>query len=253
MFGQNERMKQTLGNGETLFIREHFYTIQGEGPYAGTPAYFVRLGGCNLACHFCDTDFDFQNSTGQNVSEFIYEMITEHMEHTCGLVVLTGGEPMRQNIVPFVKECNERGMHVQIETSGTLWVPGLEGCDNFSIVCSPKTPKLHPEIIPHISALKYIISAPTAKFPRTVDDRGLPILSTQAYGFEMVPINPYAVLGVARPKELRSPSHRFPVYLQPMDVGEDEQNQKNMQYTAKLCMDHGYILCLQMHKIVGVP
>ena len=58
MFGKNPIRKAIFDNADFYEVQEIFLTIQGEGPYAGTPAIFIRLGGCNLACNFCDTEFE---------------------------------------------------------------------------------------------------------------------------------------------------------------------------------------------------
>ena len=64
MFGKNKILKPEIHDGNNLDVQEIFPTLQGEGPYAGWPAVFIRLGGCNLACDFCDTEFE----TYQNIS-----------------------------------------------------------------------------------------------------------------------------------------------------------------------------------------
>ena len=71
---------------------------------------------------------------------------------------MTGGEPFRQNIEPLVGRLLEQDLRVQIETSGTLWVD-LPEHPGLSIVCSPKTKNLHPDIIPRIAAFKYVLGA----------------------------------------------------------------------------------------------
>lgn len=62
MFGNNKISNIVPKGGDFLEVVKIFHTLQGEGPFAGTPAIFVRLGGCNLQCKFCDTEFDHFNS-----------------------------------------------------------------------------------------------------------------------------------------------------------------------------------------------
>lgn len=62
MFGRNPKLPQEFTDGKVLKVHSIFYTIQGEGPYSGRTAVFIRLSGCNLACSFCDTEFDLYES-----------------------------------------------------------------------------------------------------------------------------------------------------------------------------------------------
>ncbi|MBX9726502.1 MAG: 7-carboxy-7-deazaguanine synthase QueE, partial [Rickettsiales bacterium] len=118
MFGKNPKRAPEMTDGTTLHVVEIFPTLQGEGPCVGQPAVFVRLGGCNLACDFCDTEFEnFSAIPLQSMLENIHAHTTEGRD----LVVITGGEPMRQNIAPLCEALIAAGFRVQIETNGTLW------------------------------------------------------------------------------------------------------------------------------------
>src|SRR5215831_9563195 len=154
MFGKNAILKQELTT-ECLRVvaGSPFRTIQGEGPYAGYPAVFLRLHGCNLACTFCDTNFDDPNDP--YVSP---DMLVSHITRLWGpertlLLVITGGEPFRQNILPLIEHFHS--VLIQIETAGTLWIDGVE--KHAKIVCSPKTPTIHHAIYHHACAFKYVI------------------------------------------------------------------------------------------------
>ncbi len=116
--------KQDLS--QTLLVKEIFTSIQGEGPFVGHPATFVRLGRCNLQCSFCDTDYT-SDLTEMSVTQIISECDKE-------LVVITGGEPFLYDLTELVNTLNSRRHKVQIETNGTL-----KGRYNAYIVCSPKT------------------------------------------------------------------------------------------------------------------
>src|SRR4051812_2880501 len=106
MFGRNPVRKQEQGDGGTLWVQAVFYTLQGEGPFSGHPSVFVRLGGCNLRCVWCDTDFE-SSSWRPRLDELLARIEAVRPE-SCDLVVITGGEPFRQNIVPLVRHLLER-------------------------------------------------------------------------------------------------------------------------------------------------
>ena len=247
MFGNNPIRKQDLSRGERLWVQEVFYTIQGEGPFAGTPAVFVRLGGCNLKCFWCDTDFESSNwePSIMELVEAVERSFTSnqlHSPHEERLVVLTGGEPMRQDISYLVDELVERNCHVQIETNGTLWIEELEPhlfANQVTLVCSPKTGKVHEMIHSWCIDWKYICDELSAS---PVD--GLPMASTQV---KDRPCN------IARPKSWLGNVNT--IWIQPLDMDhvDPEITKRNIKHCVKIVMEHGYRLCLQQHKIVGLP
>ncbi len=100
---------------ETLNIAEIFYSIQGEGFHAGTPAIFIRSAGCNLACTFCDTDFSWKEKLS---AEAVRDRIAAF---SCRFVVLTGGEPTIQPraIRKLVALLHEHGYYITMETNGS--------------------------------------------------------------------------------------------------------------------------------------
>jgi 7-carboxy-7-deazaguanine synthase len=115
-------------------IAEIFYSLQGEGGLVGVPSVFVRTSGCNLRCVWCDTPYTSWHPEGDELS--IDEILTRVEAHAPARhVVLTGGEPM---IAPQVVELAEgfraRGLHITVETAGTVFHP--VACDLMSI--SPK-------------------------------------------------------------------------------------------------------------------
>lgn len=100
-----------------LQLSEIFYSIQGEGTYAGTPAVFVRLAGCNLACDFCDTDYSLKFLA--TVDEVVRRVRSEG--GSCPMVVLTGGEPLAQADAPALIDALRRdGRRVHVESNGTV-------------------------------------------------------------------------------------------------------------------------------------
>jgi 7-carboxy-7-deazaguanine synthase len=114
-------------------IAEVFLSIQGEGLLTGTESVFVRASGCNLRCWYCDTPYTSWSPEGDDLS--VEEILADIERHKCKHVVLTGGEPMLfSELVPLSEELHRRGLHITVETAGTLHLPVR--CDLMSI--SPK-------------------------------------------------------------------------------------------------------------------
>lgn len=218
--------KQSHDSSGTLEVHSIFPTIQGEGPFAGQRAIFVRLSGCNLACPLCDTEY-----TASRISMRPSDLVDEiaRIASPGQLVVITGGEPFRQNLRPAVEHILCAGFHVQIETNGTLFqsLP----YEAITVVCSPKTGAIHKRLEQYIGALKYVVHADS----QALDD-GLPIR---------------ALDHTASPRLARPPKgFRGVIYLQPVDVGNPEANQRCLTAAIKGVMEHGYTLGLQLHKII---
>lgn len=114
-------------------ISEIFYSIQGEGSLLGVPSVFVRTSGCNLRCTWCDTPYTSWHPEGQVLS--IDEIVARVGGYQARHVVVTGGEPMiAPEILQLTGQLRAAGLHITIETAGTVYVP-VE-CDLMSI--SPK-------------------------------------------------------------------------------------------------------------------
>jgi 7-carboxy-7-deazaguanine synthase len=122
-------------------IAEIFYSLQGEGSLVGVPSLFVRTSGCNLRCSWCDTPYTSWNPEGEDLS--IGEILDRAAQFSAAKhVVLTGGEPMiAPAIVELSERFRERGMHITVETAGTVFAP--VACDLMSI--SPKLSNSTPE------------------------------------------------------------------------------------------------------------
>lgn len=229
MFGDNPVRKPDRGPGLVLDVQSIFYTIQGEGPFTGQPSVFVRLWGCNLRCTFCDTDFESNVQPTMLVSD-VTSRVKELAGGKTALVVLTGGEPLRQNVVPLIMGLEATGMTVQIETAGTLWPEGLEKT-GAHIVVSPKTEKLHPSVQRYANTFKYVIRAGD-----TTPD-GYPSRNPQTG----------ELFNVARPED-----ETRPVYLSPMDEYNYELNKANVQEVKMHALATGRYVSIQTHKILGV-
>lgn len=124
---------------KTYKINEIFYSIQGEGYHAGTPAVFVRFSGCNLQCPFCDT----RHETGKEMTgQEIVNKVDRLTNGRTGLIVLTGGEPLLQLDEPLVRmllACNRPDGALAVETNGTQRTAWLDNFPRVWVTCSPKT------------------------------------------------------------------------------------------------------------------
>ena len=121
-------------------IAELFYSLQGEGALVGVPSVFIRSSGCNLRCSWCDTPYTSWQPEG--VEWTLDQILAEVKGRPARHVVITGGEPMIQpEIVPLTIRLRSLGMHITIETAGTVFEP--VACDLMSI--SPKLANSTPE------------------------------------------------------------------------------------------------------------
>lgn len=240
MHGKNKVAKRT-DNPFLLQVHEVFRTIQGEGPFSGRPAIFIRLSGCNLRCGFCDTVWDDDNDPFLT-PDAIMKQIDEQtgLAWRPELVVITGGEPMRQNLSLLISRLQEKGHIVQIETSGSLW---QELPSSVYIVVSPKTPSIHARYSDPAHqklAWKYVL-----RHGEIADD-GLPSTNPQPS------MKGRVGLPVARP-----PSHikGHQVYLQPCDEGaviNPEKNALNLRAVRDSALMYGYTATVQLHKLLDV-
>jgi 7-carboxy-7-deazaguanine synthase len=220
MFGENPKRPPIKGDGNTLEIQEIFQTIQGEGLYAGWPSVFIRLGGCNLACDFCDTEFE--NYKPIALTDIISTVQSLSNKGAINLAVITGGEPLRQPIGKLCSLLIENGFIVQIETNGTLF---QELDERVDVVCSPKNTngtysQIRPDLLERISAFKFIISAHDKNYSNTA--------------------------------EIGQSLYNVPVYIQPMDEQDPIKNTANLNLAIKLAMANGYRLSMQLHKLIGL-
>lgn len=221
MFGKNRQ--RGFERNAKLQVHEIFYTIQGEGPYSGIPAVFIRLTGCNLACSFCDTHWDDDEDLYWSIDEIMQE-IKDVMAPHCTLAIITGGEPLRQDaVVDLSRALIDDGWTVQIETAGTIWNERLP--KPVEIVVSPKTHRVMPGVAARAIAWKYII-----REGQTDPEDGLPL------------------------KVARHPAGFDPddIYCSPCDEHDDEKTAANYRLVAKTCMQHGYRAMVQLHKLLKV-
>jgi organic radical activating enzyme len=239
MFGENPVRHSEVREDGKLQVHNIFYTLQGEGPFAGDPSVFIRLSGCNLRCSFCDTQWDDENDPYLTVDE-IYDRVAAEYDHykikpSPKLIIITGGEPLRQDLSRLFHRLSWLSGKVtfQIETAGTLWQDCLLREDVY-IVCSPKTPKINESIWNNASAFKYVI-----RNGLTDQEDGLPLMNTQ--------------IAYAEPVKLARPRPGARVYLSPCDeIGFPELTKANEKEVVRLALKHGYTAGLQLHKIWNV-
>jgi 7-carboxy-7-deazaguanine synthase len=135
-----------------LPVMEHFYTLQGEGFHQGRAAYFIRLGGCDVGCVWCDVKDSWDADKHPKYS--ISHLVATVKETPSEIVVITGGEPLMHNLDALTKALQDAGLQTNIETSGAHPLSG-----NWNWIClSPKKFKAPlPGILPHANELKVVI------------------------------------------------------------------------------------------------
>ena len=105
-----------------LPVMEHFYTVQGEGFHSGRAAYFIRLGGCDVGCVWCDVkeSWDASNHTLMSAEEIVMQVT----DASANLAVITGGEPLMYDLSDLTKALHEKNIEVNVETSGAYPLSG---------------------------------------------------------------------------------------------------------------------------------
>lgn len=133
-------------------VMESFYTLQGEGFHQGRAAYFIRLGGCDVGCVWCDVKESWD--AGIHPLKTVEEIISGAVIHPGRLAVITGGEPLMHNLDELTIALKRAGFETNIETSGSSPLSG-----QWDWIClSPKKFKAPlPEIIPHANELKVVV------------------------------------------------------------------------------------------------
>lgn len=146
-----KEVEKLLEAGKVLPLMEAFYTIQGEGFHKGTAAYFIRVGGCDVGCHWCDVkeSWDAEKHPPTETKKIVGEAL-RHSE----TVVVTGGEPLTWDMTDLTSRLKEKGAQIHIETSGAYPLTGV-----WDWIClSPKKSALpQPEIYPLADELKVIV------------------------------------------------------------------------------------------------
>lgn len=141
-----------FNSGRVLPVMEHFHSLQGEGYHTGAAAYFFRIGGCDVGCHWCDVKESWNAATHPlvDVDKLIEEVnIPKHTG-----IVITGGEPLMYNLNYFTSQLKLRGYTLHLETSGAYALNG--NCDWICVSPKKNKPPL-PEMLKKAHELKVII------------------------------------------------------------------------------------------------
>lgn len=137
----------------TLPIVETFHSIQGEGRWTGTNAFFIRLGGCDVGCPFCDTKHSW--NAKRHPQRSVADLTQEAIDANPAIVVITGGEPLLHDLNPLTRSLKSLGLRIHLETSGAHPLSG-----EFDwITLSPKPFKPpHSSVYPHVNEVKVVIA-----------------------------------------------------------------------------------------------
>lgn len=213
---------------------EPWVTIQGEGPFAGQPAVFVRLHGCNLKCKFCDTTYtsDLREVSADALVARVVPLANTISPKRKRLVVITGGEPFRQPLKELLVKLAGHGLRVQIETNGSLWDADyptwLDGM--VTIVVSPKL-EVRREVWQYAKYAKYVLRH---------DKIGPDGLPTEVLGYKVAPDRPPG-------------GWIGQIYVQPEDDQDPVANSLNQAACVQSALRFGYTVSLQTHKLLGLP
>jgi 7-carboxy-7-deazaguanine synthase len=289
MFGKNKIVGKTFfkqASQDELYITSRFFTLQGEGPYRGQPAYFIRLAKCNLACSFCDTYFDsgdwvsFTNlleETNHVIDDFFKQQNLPTPVWAKGsnkkiVLVITGGEPtLQNNLARFLAQAQPHFQKTQIESNGTALISNLP--ENTTLVISPKCLEKEGKVIHYLKpTTKVLERADCLKFVMAAPDDELYSIYSEipAWAHEwsektnkpvyVSPMNIYQ----REPKRVmnnqdlqltiseRSDIHETVSFWEP-NLLNQKKNQRNHEYAAEYCMKSGFILNLQLHLFAGIP
>ena len=292
MFGTNEIIGKKYFKDapkDSLFVTSMFFTLQGEGPYAGQAALFIRLAKCNLDCSFCDTFFDdgdwmtfdeiddriaitidsYWADRDLPVPSWAYTVKDGHITFPNVVLVMTGGEPLLQeNISPFMKYQMLSFKAVQVESNG---IPDTAVPEGVTLVCSPKCMEKNSVAVKYYSPSKTILDrADCLKFVMSADTES-PYNNVPQWAHEWKaktgkdiycsPMNiyndlPQKIKLVRAEKGVITMAERSTVdevidFWEP-GVLNLKENELNHKYTARYCMDHGFKLNLQMHLYAGL-
>ena len=279
MFGKNQIVGRSffnkageLADAPQLFVTSTFYTFQGEGPFTGQPALFIRLAKCNLACSFCDAYFDDGDwMTFAEIKAAALEAIAKTVKETdisafarrrVGLVV-TGGEPMLQDqLTAFLGETRHDFAWQQIETNGTQNISALPG--NVKTVVSPKCAEKggvatkylqpHASVMSDADCLKFVVSADPSSPYHDIPDwakalakKGRPIYISPMNVYKKLPAKAVALEFSGKASLSQRSTVDEVVSFWDDDLLDRVANRANHEYAARLCVENAYIFNLQGH------
>lgn len=236
----NQKPEPQSRDNTSLDFHSMFLTLQGEGPFTGRRSVFIRLAGCNLQCPHCDTEYT-QGRVFKEAKDLAYEAHHMWQSNLAGLrsdplIVITGGEPLRQDISELVRCLLNAGCEVQIESNGVFAPSGplfeqIMFHPKCHLIVSPKTKAIHDYCHRLARAFKYVL-----RHDQVNPEDGLPM---RALGHKATPF-------IARPNE----SFKGQIYVNPEDSKDEVTNRLNLQAVANSCIKHGYIAGVQLHKLL---
>lgn len=144
-------VEKQVNEGLMLPLMEEFYTIQGEGYHTGTAAYFIRVGGCDVGCHWCDVKESWNPELHPAKP---IDPIAQNAAQHCDTIVVTGGEPMTWDMAPLTRSLKEKKLQIHVETSGAH---PLTGQWDWICLSPKKTMPPQPEYYSRAHELKVII------------------------------------------------------------------------------------------------
>lgn len=290
MFGTNEIIGKKYFKDapkDSLFVTSMFFTLQGEGPYAGMPALFIRLAKCNLTCSFCDTFFDdgewmtfdqIDNKMFDTIREYWVNQGKEVPEWAIPrfdrpqprfsfpniVLVMTGGEPLLQeNITSFMHDQLKTFKAVQVESNG---IPDTEVPYGVTLVCSPKCLEKDGKAVKYLApsktilqradCLKFVMTAEEGNPYHTVPDWALDWKFNTGREIYCSPMNvyndfPQQIKLLRAEKGVITMAERSTVdeviSWWEKDLLNMPKNEDNHKYVGQYCMQHGLRMQMQMH------
>lgn len=249
-----------------LLVTSIFYTIQGEGTYAGWPAVFLRLSGCNFGdkqdhCQWCDTSFQYDNGKAMT-----YEEILDQAQELTGdavmtqqhvVLVVTGGEPtLQHNLVEFIEEVQDHFYDVQIETNGTqaAFFKLLPNSNAQPFVCvSPKAsykaeryPKPSDHVLQYVDDLKFVLEVNPNSPHHTVPDWAFELFNDRMEAGNPINlmVSPMAVY--TKPYQGEVSSIWTPGLI------DHDCTAANYAYAANYALEHRIRISVQQHLFLGI-
>lgn len=145
-------MTDTIHTPISLPVMEHFYTLQGEGYYQGHAAYFIRLGGCDVGCVWCDVkeSWDAEKHPKYTIDDIVNWVV----DANAPLAVITGGEPLLHNLNELTQALQAKGIKTNIETSASS---PLSGSWNWICVSPKKFKAPLPDVVKHANEIKVVV------------------------------------------------------------------------------------------------
>jgi organic radical activating enzyme len=149
---EKKEKRNDVNRAGTLPVMEHFYTLQGEGFHWGKAAYFIRLGGCDVGCVWCDVKESWDAAKHPAVA---VETLVEEVKKTpAGIVVVTGGEPLLHDLTELTGQLKQNNLRTHIETSGSS---PLSGAWDWISLSPKKFKHPLPQNLPYASELKIVV------------------------------------------------------------------------------------------------